>query len=383
MSVYYENIILVSTNHQINDDMIFFRYAQTLKNNTKKVFIIGVDYNCDKDYDKKIEFVILKKRKNRIGRFIFSNKEIFDYIRTFDWKNTLILTFSPDICLISNNLMKKKYKIIQVFVENYPNKIYSKNWIPKFLRPIVSKYIYKVQSQIGNKCYANIFVDSKTLELFSEIKQNKYLLPNYPLKEEAFKINILTNFDLPIKMVYTGGLSSERGFFYMMKLAEIFKEKIVLHLYGKASNLNDQEKFTRIMSTHSNIIYHGFIDNHSIQNELPKYNIGLAFYETSIGYANIFENTTKIFEYMKHGLPIICSNTGYLKQIIQDDNCGICIDLFDEKIFVTEINNFINNTSLLKSMSISCVNSFMNKRNWDLSSNILKGLIKKNGAENY
>ena len=52
---------------------------------------------------------------------------------------------------------------------------------------------------------------------------------------------------------------------------------------------------------------------------------------------------TKIFEYMAAGLPIICSNFPIWKNIVERNNCGICVDPLNSKEILDAINYISKN----------------------------------------
>lgn len=353
--------ILISSAHNINDDMMYYRYAKSLYKMKAKVVVIGrkIKSNVNKD----IKVIELNSKKSRLKRFTIDIIKITSEIKKYEPKKTIIFLFTPDLLLLGLKLVKKKYTVVQVYVENYPEKILEKEWIMFKLRKNIALCIEKIQEVLGKKCFSNIFVDTYTMERQSKKVNRPILLPNYPIEIPNIgnKEKIVSK---PVKLVYAGGIGRTRGLDILMELINKISEKdVTLTIYGNFEDDCEKEEFFRWVNENKNVIYKGYLPYNLLLKEIHKYDIGLAFYKRKTSYKNIGENTTKIFEYMQFGLPVITQDFPILNRIISEDNAGICVDT-SKKEWIEKIIKFINNTDKLKEMSISARESFKTKRNW-------------------
>ena len=55
---------------------------------------------------------------------------------------------------------------------------------------------------------------------------------------------------------------------------------------------------------------------------------GLAIFPA--GRHTLRKELTKIFEYMAYGLPIVCSDFPNLRRLVEENDCGLCVDPQDE-----------------------------------------------------
>ena len=91
----------------------------------------------------------------------------------------------------------------------------------------------------------------------------------------------------------------------------------------------------------------------------------LAGIVTFLPYPNhINAQPNKIFEYMAAGLPVIGSDFPLWKELIEQNNCGICVDPTDTVAIANAINIIANNKDLAKVMGENGSRLVKEKYNW-------------------
>lgn len=373
-----KTILLVSTSHNISDDMIYYRYAKSFEELFERVVVIGIEDNVVHD-DKMINcFSLPRTNKTRVKRFFINTQIIYHQIKTYKPTSSMIVFFTPDLIPIMQKLISKRYQIIQVFVENYPLKILYKQWIPKVVRKPISRIINDKQISISINCFANIFVDQYTMDLQGNSAHNKILLPNYPISLSNVDNKKEKEFDLPIKIVYSGGINNIRGFHFMQEIIQYFDvNEIELNLYGKYDDDNEKEFLEWINGT-KNVKYHGYLPYNEVLEAMHYYDVGLALYSKIPAFYYIAENTTKIFDYMEFGLPIVAQSLPGLKRIIEDeDHAGKCFDT-DKDCWLDELKKMLYNKKELSQMSHAGKKAFEIRRNWNSCKKQLTSLFITN-----
>ena len=97
--------------------------------------------------------------------------------------------------------------------------------------------------------------------------------------------------------------------------------------------------------------------------ELSKHcKVGLALLKPVGNY--IESLPTKMFEYMSIGLPVIASNFNLWESIINDFNCGICVDPEDSCEIAEAINYIFNNPEIAKRMGNNGQKAVSQYFNW-------------------
>jgi glycosyltransferase involved in cell wall biosynthesis len=92
--------------------------------------------------------------------------------------------------------------------------------------------------------------------------------------------------------------------------------------------------------------------------------------------------STKLFEYMTAGLPVIVSNLPLNAGIVQEHNCGIIIDLNDEKEFINAVDTLLSNPELAQKMGEAGKRAVLSNYCWEHEGQQLLNLynsLLKNG----
>ena len=366
-----KKILIASTAHQNSDDMVYYRYARLFRDSGYQVTLATV--KSDVEHDKGMEYFDLPFIQNPIRRMSVLPQYIKKAVRDLK-EDDYFLFFSIDLNSIAIKASRRGVKVIKIFAEDYSRKAYAREWIPGILRGLVSKYIYHTENKTSKHCYLNVFVDSATEAAYSHGKINSCVVPNYPIDIGLAYRERHFDQDNTIKMVYVGGISEIRGIYFILSMAERLKTKVSIDLYG---NTDEKDLLDKIQNC-KRVNYCGTILYDEVLNRLNDYDIGLAVFKPCYGFNYAGENATKIFEYMQAGLPIITSDVGSLKDIVEEQTkCGIAIDYSDFDKACNLIESFISDPDRLKKCSGNGRTAFQNSRNWGVASKVLLNKIQQ------
>ncbi len=85
----------------------------------------------------------------------------------------------------------------------------------------------------------------------------------------------------------------------------------------------------------------------------------------------------KIFEYMEAGIPVICSNYKLWSEIIEENNCGICVEPHNIEEIAKAINYILNNPEEAREMGENGRKAVIEKYNWNTQEKVLIDLYKR------
>jgi len=355
------NIDFLSSGHDVKDDLIFYRYALTLKAYGCRIKIFAKSDNPFEVLEGIQCYGVIKSNWKRIFRFTLGDIKLLSFALIN--KADIYIICTPDL-LLTGFILKYFFrrKVIYNAQENYKVKFLDRDWIPKLLVKLLSK----VESYLGNLMDGIIVTDSISYKNY-EIEKI-IILPNFPQIDDILSENEIIHYwerkvkNEVLNIVYIGGISKNRGLDIFIKLSEILPDNILIHLWGKFSNDKEEEK----ISQNKRIVYHGFIEHKEIYKELLNYDIGLCLFENTPAYYYYAENTTKLFEYMKAGIPIIVSNFPGLRKIIEDSQCGFPVDPYDIHGISNLLLEISTNKKVLEKLGINGYHAILERFNWNI-----------------
>ncbi len=158
------------------------------------------------------------------------------------------------------------------------------------------------------------------------------------------------------KVLYSGSFKYKwQDLMAVQSLAKRLKEKkyddvlIIVTAEGKSSD---------------NLIYLGHIP----YGEMPRYiasaDVGLCLYENFDFYKKFYGSPTKFYDYMASGLPVIGTNFGQIKYVIETDQNGLLTDNSIEDL-IEKILFLKNNPGIASGMGLRGRKAVIEKYNWD------------------
>jgi glycosyltransferase involved in cell wall biosynthesis len=364
----------LSSAHNRFDTRIFFKQCQSLANNNRKVSLVIAD-GLGNEVRDDISIFDVGKQKNRFRRIFKTTNDV--YKKALELNCDIYHLHDPELIRIGLKLKRDGKKVIFDIHENIAFQILSKEYIPKFLRKIISKIYRLYEIKKLKKFDALIIAEHSYKKYYSSLNKNLVTVLNMPKIDhlKKFYSDNRTNNEI----FYIGGISNNRGFDVLIQALKILRLKIpniFAHFIGPFSKkLIDNEQLKDIK------------DNFKLYGSLPltkglKYSqnskIGLSVLKPITNYTQSY--STKIFEYMAIGLPVITSNFKLYKDIIDENNCGICVDPENPNEIAKAIELILTNPEKAKEMGQNGSRLVKEKYNWNNEEFKLINIYKKLGC---
>ena len=260
--------------------------------------------------------------------------------------------------------------------ENYKELIYSKLWIPSFLRSVIKKiYIWiegKVIPEISGAIYSPKDLKNNLLSLNSRVAR----IENYPILKRESAIHNLDEIKIGNnKVVYLGEMRRIRGILELIEAIKVVSKTIKnirLEFIGRAVPSNfEWEIKSKIqqLNLESYISVRGHLPYDEALGLARDANIGIVTFLPTPNNLSCLPN--KLFEYMQLCLPVIASNFPHYAEIIGKSNCGLLVDPSDPNSIALGIIKLLSDPDLAKKMGNNGRRAVDNEYNWENESNKL------------
>ena len=118
----------------------------------------------------------------------------------------------------------------------------------------------------------------------------------------------------------------------------------------------------------------GFLNRQQVSEVLAKSHAGIVTFLPEPNHINAQPN--KMFEYMSAGLPVIASNFSLWREIIEGNQCGICVDPLNPKAIGDAIQYLVDNPQKAEQMGKNGRKAVEQKYNWSIEEKKLLTLYK-------
>ncbi len=319
------SVCVVSTVHPALDHRIFHKEAISLKKAGYPLTVIAQHHK--KESIEGIQILPLRRPGNRFFRFLFLGYKAYKLALK---QRAAIYHFHDPEFLPWSVMLKARCgaNIIYDIHEFVAGQILHKTWIPQFLRKPFS-FLYQ--------CFEKFFLSKVDVLLLAEhsytavyAKHKKSIvIRNYPRipQEEHARAKPLSM--KPPHLIYVGWVAKERGIFEILEATRIAAQKfphIELTVIGRIhedllETINEMLG-KRKLKDHVTIL--GHLPHPDAISKIRSANIGLCILHPIPNYLGSI--STKIFEYMSYGIPIIISNFPSWKKIIEASGAGFAVD---------------------------------------------------------
>lgn len=348
----------ISSAHRRDDIRIFLKMARSAAAMGHDITFVVADDRGDEIADN-VKILGVGKAKSRLARMSQSPKLVLK--KALSTQADIYHFHDPELLMIAKALKGTGAKVVMDAHEDTEKQILAKPYLPSFARPIISSIF---QLYEGHVLRHIDLVIAATDSICNKYKANGILaiaVKNYPIIGEL----ALQDIDYSVKkavICYVGGISEPRGYYEMVEAAKIGNNKFTIKFAG---NLMTKEISEKVQSFSSNTMeFFGYLDREGIKALFDESSAGLVTLHPTPNHLESLP--IKMFEYMSAGLPVIASNFPFWKDIIQDAQCGICVDPHDAVAIAAAINYILDNPKRAREMGLNGQRATIKKYNWSV-----------------
>lgn len=317
-----------SSVHPIDDIRIFHKECVSLATNGYDVTLIACGENAFEDVVEGVKRISLSVPvKNRLQRFFKRSKVI--YKKAIEINADIYHFHDPELFFIGWLLKYKKKTVVFDSHEDFPQQLKQKHYLG-VLKIFVSFIAKLIDSYLSPKFDLIIATSPHIYDKYKKYGCNVVIVKNYPILNYNY-IDWTNKLD---RLCYIGGISENRGIFNM--LDSLNKTDYVLELAGIFS---EEDVFLRAKEhpAWSQVHYHGYISQNKLLEINSKSKIGFGLFHAAPNHSKGI--TTKLYEYMDAGLPVIVSDCVESNvEVVNKHKCGFIVNPTD----IDRIANCIN-----------------------------------------
>lgn len=305
--------------HSRNDTRVFLKQCRSIATAGHNIFLVVADQHKDEVIDG-VQIRSVGAPSSRWSRLWVSTDLVFQ--RACELDCDIYHLHDPELLRVGLKLKRLGKKVVFDSHEDVPKQILSKHYIPVFLRRLISTMVARYERFACSRFDAVVAATPTIREKFSKINSRTIDVCNFPLLNELVSISPQAHSKRD-SVVYVGGISEERGIVEVVAAMEHLQCGARLLLGGRFSRLETKRDVSR-MAGWQRVDELGFLDRDGVRNALSQSFAGLVALHATPNHLESLP--IKMFEYMSAGIPVVASSFPLWRQIIEGNDCGLCVD---------------------------------------------------------
>lgn len=342
--------------HPRFDTRIFLKECVSLSSTDYLVALIVADGLGDETKEN-VHIYDVGKFNGRWNRIWRAPQRI--YHKALELEADIYHLHDPELLPIGIKLKRLGKKVIFDAHEDFPKQLlskpYLKGWIKKPLSLVAGWYERKACKRLDAIVTATPYIREK----FAAFHHHVLDVNNFPILGELAAAN--TDRDNASCVCYVGAIDEVRGIRQMVQAMHYVQPGVSLTLGGNLeqsglrASLESEPAWHRVQAL-------GFLNRQQVKEVYLDSFAGLVVLHPISNYLDALP--VKMFEYMSAGLPVIASNFPLWREIVEGNNCGLCVDPLKPEEIARAISFLHDNPDIAREMGVNGQHAVVDKYNW-------------------
>lgn len=351
-------IVHLTSAHPRNDPRIFIKQCRTLAASGYDVTLVVADGKGDARTDG-VAIADVGRLPGRLQRILKTTQRVFDKAIALD--ADIYHFHDPELIPAGLKLKRHGKAVIFDSHEDVPRQLQGKPYLGPVSRRVLPA-LFSAYERFACSRFDGIITATPFIrDSFLKINPVTVDINNFPIIDEfagPLSWNMKRN-----EVCYVGAISGIRGIRQLVEAGTMLRSGARLNLAGRFFD-PAVEAEVRAHPGWRHVSDLGFLDRAGVRDVMSRSVAGLV---TLLPLPNHVDSLpTKMFEYMSSGIPVIASNFPLWRDIIEGNQCGICVDPLDPQAIATAIDHLVTNPEIAKSMGERGRKAVLEKYNWSI-----------------
>jgi glycosyltransferase involved in cell wall biosynthesis len=358
----------VTTVHTIRDPRIFHKQCRSL---AARGYDVGLIACHDRpEVIEGVRIVPLDAPRGRLDRML---RVAWNAFRAADAERADVYQLhDPELLWVGVLLRLRGRRVIYDVHEDVPKQVMSKHWIPRRARRLIARAFALVEQG-----YARIVdgIVAATPSIARKFPAGKtVVVQNFPEASFARADGATPLAERNEAFVYTGGLMEIQGVREMAAAFAMLPDGMTGTIAGTFHPPELHHEIATLPGWRR-VRFLGQVPRTEILSAMDRARAGIVVNHPTPNYVDAY--STKMFEYMARGLPVVCSNFPLWAEIVGDADCGIPVDPRDATAIAGAIRALNEDPALARRLGENGRRAVAERYNWEAELGKLEGLYRQ------
>jgi glycosyltransferase involved in cell wall biosynthesis len=356
-------IVHLTSAHPRNDTRIFIKQCRTLAAQGYDVTLVVADDQGDGVRDG-VTIADVGRSPGRLKRILSTTRRVGDKAVALD--ADIYQLHDPELLPVGLRLKRLGKTVIFDSHEDVSRQLLGKPYLGPLSARIVSSAYAIVERYACSRFDGIITATPFIRDNFLKINPVTVNVNNFPMVGELDSGAPWEN--KQDEVCYVGGIGSIRGIRELVQAGELLGSAARVNLVGTFSEPEVQAEM-KASPGWRRVNAYGFLDRQGVRDVMKRSLAGVVTFHPLPNHLD--SHPTKMFEYMSSGIPVIASNFPLWRDIIEGNQCGICVDPLDPKAIAAAIDYLVMHPQAAKAMGENGRRAVLEKYNWAVEANKL------------
>lgn len=304
--------------HRVLDNRILVKQCASLAKTGFDVTLIAVHDKQEIIHGVRIRPV--RPPKHRLNRILFTTLRVL--VAALRERADLYHFHDPELIPAGLFLRLLGKPVVYDVREDYPKAALNRRYLPRFSRRAIAWAFDKFELAAAKRFSAVTLANPLGMKRFSSVAT---LVQNFPRREELLIESEVEYLQRGPIIAHIGALSVARGIVELVRAIELLPTNLDIEMvFVGAFESPAIEKMVTALPGWKRVTYLGWRDRALVMQVLGKARAGLVMLHPIPQY--VVTQSTKLFEYLGAGIPVISGRYGFNLELTEKTGCGLSID---------------------------------------------------------
>lgn len=349
-------VVHLTSAHPRDDIRIFLKECRSLSAHGHEVFLVVADGRGNEVLNG-VKIVDFGLPIGRIDRMLKVTQRVF--VKAVELDADIYHLHDPELLPIGLKLKRLGKKVVFDAHEDVPKQILGKHYIHPWVRRILSWGFCHFERYACSRFDGVVTATPYIRDKFLKINHRSIDINNFPMVGELE--SSVTWREKAKEVCYVGNIAQVRGVNELVLAMESTRTAVRLNLVGGFSEQHVESK-VRGYKGWENVNYLGVQDRLGVREVMSRSIAGLVTLHPIPNYLDALP--IKMFEYMSAGIPVIASSFDLWQSIIEEANCGLCVDPLDPLSVADAIDYLVDHPNEARQMGENGRRAVLSRYNW-------------------